>query len=79
MMVSPDDKNTPLHHSASAGYVELSRLLIQNGADMNCQNVNLDTPLLLASENGHIEIAKLLLEMGLEYRFKYAFDISFTK
>jgi len=49
---------TPLHIASSAGYVEIVKLLIENGADLNIKEVNGNIPLHNAITSRHLEIAK---------------------
>ena len=52
---------TRLHMSAESGNVDITRVLLQNGAKTDVQtNLGL-TPLMIAVENDHIEVAGLLL------------------
>lgn len=56
---SVGQKHTPLDLAARAGDLEMVKLLIDNGA-----NVNNYKPLHLASEKGHLEIVTYLVEHG---------------
>jgi serine/threonine-protein phosphatase 6 regulatory ankyrin repeat subunit B len=55
---------TPLHEAADNGHVEIVRLLLQNGAEVNARGVWDMTPLHEAACNGHIDILHLLVENG---------------
>jgi ankyrin repeat protein len=46
------------------GHIEIIRLLIQYGADIDAQNHQGQTSLMLASKYGHKECVQLLLEKG---------------
>ena len=46
----------------------MTKLLIQNGADVNCLSKRKNIPLLSASRNRHFEIVKLLLENGADMK-----------
>jgi hypothetical protein len=63
-----DDLNgrTPLHWAAYNGHIEIARLLLQNGADVNVRDDDGWTPLLLAAWNGHVDILHLLVENGAD-------------
>lgn len=51
---------TPLYAAASAGNLEIARVLIAAGADLNAGS--LDTPLQRAIQRGHVAMAQLLIE-----------------
>jgi hypothetical protein len=66
------DGDTSLMVAATNGYVEIAKLLLENGADMYKEmpssHVTLTTratPTIMAIENGHVEIIKLFLKNGL--------------
>lgn len=56
--------NTPLIWAAHGGHIEIARLLIQKGADVNAVTSSGGTPLIYAAKFGNVEIVKLLLETG---------------
>ena len=52
---------------AIEGNIEVVKLLIERGADVNAEDTFYQsTPLDWATENGHVEIAKLLIQKGAE-------------
>ena len=56
---------TPLHFSAFLGDVEIAKLLLENGADMEAVEVaHHGTPLEWATYAGQIEMVKFLLSRG---------------
>jgi len=57
---------TPLHYAAKHGHVEIARLLIEKGADVNALGCLDKTPLHYAALWGHFEIARLLIEKGAD-------------
>ena len=58
--------STPLHWAAANGHVEIVRLLLQNGADVNAKDRWDGTPLHWAASEGHIDILHLLVENGVD-------------
>lgn len=62
-----DNRNcTPLHYAADRGDLEITNLLISNGADLLARDTDGDTPLHWAAFKGNSEIVNLLLEKGAE-------------
>jgi hypothetical protein len=57
---------TPLDNAALNGHIEIARLLLQNGAEVNVRNNYGNTPLHYAAENGHVDILHLLVENGAD-------------
>ena len=65
--VNEPDENlniSPLAWSVSHGQTEATRLLIENGADVNLKDDNGSTPLHGAAVFGRADVAKLLIENG---------------
>ncbi|KAH8815827.1 ankyrin repeat protein [Xylogone sp. PMI_703] len=60
--------NTPLQVASLEGHVEIVKLLIEAGAQLDTYNDAKDTPLLDAVDNGHLEVIKLLLDAGVNPR-----------
>lgn len=46
------------------GHVEVARLLLDSGAQVNMPADSFESPLTLAACGGHVELAMLLLERG---------------
>jgi hypothetical protein len=44
--------NTPLHNASVSGHVPIVKLLLANGADINAENLRMNTPLLESIQNG---------------------------
>lgn len=56
---------TLLHWTASCGYEELTKVLVEAGLDVNAVDVNGETPLHAATNRGAgVEILKILLDAG---------------
>ncbi|RDW85731.1 hypothetical protein BP5796_04056 [Coleophoma crateriformis] len=56
----------PLHLASEDGHINIVKLLVEKGADINAADMNGRTLLYRASENGHIDVVKLLLEKGAD-------------
>ncbi len=65
---------SPLHEATFAGDVELVRLLIENGADVDDRDVQGVTPLNLAIRAGHADIARVLIANGADVNARPASD-----
>jgi len=59
-------EETALHLTSRVGHIDLTRLLIENGADVAAQAKDGTTPLHRASEWGHVGLARLLVEHGAD-------------
>ena len=59
-----DPGNTPLVTACFNGDVDVARLLLDNGAEVDRTNRNGPTPLFVACQNGHVDAARLLLDNG---------------
>jgi ankyrin repeat protein len=59
---------TALHWAAQEGHVEVCRLLIERGADVNALTKNQFSPTLAAANNEHPELVRMLLAAGGKYR-----------
>ncbi|KAK9744180.1 Ankyrin repeats (3 copies) [Popillia japonica] len=63
---------TPLMEAASGGYVEVGRVLLDKGADVNATPVpsSRDTALTIAADKGHVRFVELLLCRGAAVEVK---------
>ena len=61
---------TPLQGAAAAKRIDLARLLIDRGANVNCRGEEGVSPLHEVAGNGELEFAKLLLEHGANINAK---------
>jgi hypothetical protein len=55
---------TPLLHAARWGNLELARMLVDHGANINARDRNGNTALAIARNNGHIPVQDFLIERG---------------
>lgn len=63
---------TPLMEAASGGYIEVGRVLLDKGADVNAAPVpsSRDTALTIAADKGHQKFVELLLYRGASVEVK---------
>ena len=61
-----EDKETPLHVSSRRGHVEISRILLDYGADIEARDDDDYSPLDRASIAGHVKLVKVLVEYGAD-------------
>jgi ankyrin repeat protein len=57
---------TALLFAARVGDVDLARMLLENGADVNETAADGSTPLIVAALRGHVAVAKFLLDRGAD-------------
>ena len=58
-------RQTPLHLAATGGHIEIVRLLLEKGADINARDIK-GTPLHWAASRGHLEVVRWLVENGAD-------------
>lgn len=65
-------QTTPLHLAAHRGYLDIVKLLIDAGADVNAQegNYSKSTTLHWAAKEGNLKVVKLLVESGAKLDVK---------
>ena len=61
---------TPLHNAAVGGNIEIVKLLLDKGAEIDCKNETSATPLHSAVVQGHLDIVKELLNRGADLKAK---------
>ncbi|XP_055679921.1 ankyrin repeat and KH domain-containing protein mask isoform X9 [Lutzomyia longipalpis] len=63
---------TPLMEAASGGYIDVGRVLLDKGADVNAAPVpsSRDTALTIAADKGHVKFVELLLYRGAAVEVK---------
>jgi hypothetical protein len=60
------DSRTPLFLAAECGHPEVTRTLLDYGANKNARDRDGMTPLHVASESGHPEVVQMLLDHGTD-------------
>ncbi len=63
---TPDGGMTPLLFAVRDGNLEMTKLLLKRGADINQSSGNHTTPLIIALLNGQVGIASYLLDNGAD-------------
>jgi len=77
---SRNPHGTPLSAAAGADRIDVMRLLIEKGADIEGKDTAMAwTPLMSAAEKGSIEAVRLLLENGANPNFRYYMGTTPTK
>ncbi|XP_030459921.2 uncharacterized protein LOC115680267 [Syzygium oleosum] len=61
-----------LHHAARNGLIDLVRVLVSKGHDVNAPDAEGYTPLMLAAKGGHSALCELLLSHGARCSFENA-------
>lgn len=56
----------PIHAAAAARQIEIVKMLVENGADVNAKQQQGFVPLHAAAQNGDAEMTKLLLDHGAD-------------
>jgi len=56
--------------AAKNGHLEIARLLIDKGSDVNAKDYDGVTALMVAADNGHLEIARLLIDKDADVNAK---------
>lgn len=61
---------TPLHNAAHFGHGEVTKVLLDNGADVNAKNGEGNTPLFAAVHQQNAEVAAMLIRKGADVNAK---------
>ena len=64
------DGRTILMHATWFGHIDVMRILIDKGADVNAKNKNGATALILAADKGNAEIVSFLIDKGADFNAK---------
>lgn len=67
---------TPLHYAATAGHVQLIKILLDKHAYIDAESPNKTTPLMMAAHYGTPSAVKLLLEEGADPSLKNELGLS---
>ncbi|KAI9737989.1 MAG: hypothetical protein M1834_009359 [Cirrosporium novae-zelandiae] len=62
--IDEERKSVPLHYTAAKADVEVSKVLLEAGADPTVKSSNGATPMIDAANSGSVEMLKLLLDSG---------------
>ncbi|KAA0153200.1 hypothetical protein FNF29_03388 [Cafeteria roenbergensis] len=68
------NQRSALERAAACGHLEVARLLLSHGADIEARDIFGQTPLVLAAKKGHLSIAELLLDAGADVNAKSKAD-----
>ena len=61
---------TALHNATMDNRIDVIKLLLHKGADVNKQNDNKDTPLHFAAQFNHTEVARLSIQNGADVNIR---------
>lgn len=62
--------STAVHKAAANGHMDVLKLLIQHGGDVELADISGCTPLHTAARNGHLTCVKYLVSQGADFRMK---------
>ena len=66
--LAEEEGQTALHTSASDGFYDIVRRLLDGGADLNLVDKRRMSPLFFAAQEGHLKIVRLLVNKGANIR-----------
>lgn len=69
-------ESTPLHFAAGYNHLEVVKLLLENGADIEAKDKGCLVPLHNACSYGHYEVAELLIKYGADVNAVDLFNFS---
>lgn len=64
--------NTVLHLAAGTNDLKTAQACLENGADINAVNSNIETPLYVATVKGNLQMVELLAQKGADMNVKSA-------
>lgn len=59
-----------MHHACHAGQLDLVRLLLDNGAEMDAVALNGGTPLMRAIESSSLDVVSFLIDRGAKMQIE---------
>jgi len=62
---------TPLHDAVNEGHIEMARLLVDHGADVNSHEYGMCPPMHLAAVHNYRDIMRYLAENGADFSIRY--------
>jgi ankyrin repeat protein len=66
--VRPEDQKNALHVSSEDGHLEIVKMLIENGAVINCiSGLSQSSALILATQNNHVEVSSCIFISNSKY------------
>lgn len=68
--LAPQSGATPFLTAASRGYLNITKYLLSEGANINAKNIMAANALISASRKGNIEMVKFLVEKGIDIHAK---------
>ncbi|WP_342637845.1 ankyrin repeat domain-containing protein [Orientia tsutsugamushi] len=74
--IKDTDFNTPLYCAVAKGYIEIIKLLLSHGANINSTNCSGNTPLMCSVMAENIELVKLLLSHGADVNYKNYYHLA---
>ena len=66
------DNDTVLHLAAGTNDLKTAQACLENGADINAVNSNMETPLYVATVKGNLQMVELLAQKGADMNVKSA-------
>lgn len=73
-----DEGCTALHQASKHGHNEVVSLLLESGADQNCQNKEMVTPIVIAAVAGEAEVVNTLRKKGAKVEGRVGPDLEHT-
>ena len=58
------DGATPLHFAAFYGHLDIVKILVENKAELECENIRYETALFISIDKEHEDISKYLIQKG---------------